>query len=421
MKILLIGGGGREHALGWKLSQSPLVSDLVCAPGNPGLAALGRCVSVSADDCAALFDLAKTERPDLVVIGPEGPLAGGLADRLRAHDMAVFGPSAHAARLESSKAFTKAFCAHHAIPTARHMTVGTAGEARAFLQTLTPPYVLKADGLAAGKGVIITDDFDTACADSAAMLEGRFGTASAQIVIEEFLQGVEASVFALCDGKTVMPLIAARDHKRAFDGDKGPNTGGMGAYSPVAEVDPAMMNTVMQTIITPTITGMAAEGAPFCGVLYAGLMLGPDGPKLIEYNVRFGDPECQIIMMRMQSDLAPLLMACARGTLAQETPPHWQDGAAACVVMAARGYPGNYAKNCPLGGLEAAAQSPGAMVFHAGTRQDANGQLLSAGGRVLNICATGATLDEAVTNAYRAQNKIDFPDGFARTDIGRST
>ncbi len=416
MKVLLIGGGGREHALGWKLRQSPVVRELVSAPGNPGLARLGRCVPVSAEDAPALLALAQAEKPDLVVIGPENPLAGGVADDLRKEGLAVFGPSAKAARLESSKAFTKAFCARHAIPTAASRTVSSLEAAAEYLRTLAPPYVLKADGLAAGKGVVIAQSLDDALDAAKAMLAGQFGAASQTLVIEEFLNGTEASFFALSDGQTVMPLMAAQDHKRAFDGDLGPNTGGMGAFSPTPPVDDAMAARIMDTIITPTVKGMAAEGAPFCGVLFAGLMIGPAGPKLIEFNVRFGDPECQVLMLRLQSDLAPLLLACAKGTLADREPPKWDARAAASVIMAAQGYPGKYAKGLPIGlprGLP-----PDAQIFHAGTALNQVGELVSAGGRVLAVTALGADVRDAARRAYDLAGEINFPGSFYRRDIG---
>ena len=418
MKVLLIGGGGREHALGWKIMQSPLVDALISAPGNPGLAKLGRCVPVDTEDVPALMTLAEKECPDLVVIGPEVPLAAGLADKLREKGMAVFGPMAAAAELEGSKAFTKAFCARHAIPTAAYKVVTTPGEAEAFLQTLAAPYVLKADGLAAGKGVVITDTLAEAVRAATSMLDGQFGAASQTLVIEEFMHGVEASFFALSDGKTVLPLIAVQDHKRVLDGDQGPNTGGMGAFSPVAQMDAAMTKRVMDEIIMPTVKGMQAEGCPFSGVLFAGLMIGPDGPRLIEYNVRFGDPECQVMMMRLHSDLVPLLLACARGTLDTLPSPVWAEAACASVVMAAKGYPGVYEKNLPIGLPVDEGQAQNLQIFQAGTTLDEAGDLVSAGGRVLAVTALAPTLKDAVTAAYREIDRINFAGGFYRRDIG---
>jgi phosphoribosylamine---glycine ligase len=418
MKVLLIGGGGREHALGWKIMQSPLVDALVSAPGNPGLAKLGRCVPVDAENIPALMELAEKERPDLVVIGPEVPLAAGLADQLREQGMAVFGPMAAAAALEGSKAFTKGFCARHAIPTAAYKVVKTPEEAEAFLQTLTAPYVLKADGLAAGKGVVIADTMAEAVQAARDMLDGQFGAASQTLVIEEFMHGAEASFFALSDGKTVLPLIAVQDHKRAFDGDQGPNTGGMGAFSPVAQMDAAMTKRVMDEIIMPTVKGMQAEGRPFSGVLFAGLMIGQTGPRLIEYNVRFGDPECQVLMMRLQSDLVPLLLACTTGDLDSVASPVWHKNACATVVMAAKGYPGAYDKNLPITLPADAGQKQNLQIFQAGTALGESGDLVSAGGRVLAVTALAPTLKEAVTAAYQEIDQIDFADGFNRRDIG---
>ncbi len=416
MKVLLIGGGGREHALGWKIMQSPLVTELVSAPGNPGLTTLGRCVSVSAENVAALVRLAIKEAPDLVVVGPEVALAEGLVDQLQALNIAVFGPSAAAAQLESSKAFTKELCARHNIPTARHRTVQTMADAKVFLRTLAAPFVLKADGLAAGKGVVIAQDMDEAVAAAQDMLDGQFGAASQTLVIEEFMHGLEASFFALSDGEAVMPLIAAQDHKRAFDGDLGPNTGGMGAFSPVPHVDEFMAKRIMDEIIIPTIAAMREEGRPFTGVLFAGLMIGTDGPKLIEYNVRFGDPECQVLVMRLQSDLVPLLLACANGKLAQTLAPDWDKQACTTVVMAAKGYPGAYKKGLSLGLPEPGTD--GVQMFHAGTTLDEDGNLVSAGGRVLAITAFGTSVGDAAANAYRQCEQIEFDGGFYRKDIG---
>jgi phosphoribosylamine---glycine ligase len=418
MKVLLIGGGGREHALGWKICQSPLVRELLSAPGNPGLAALGRCIAIDAEDIAALFALAIKEQPDLVVIGPEVPLTEGLADQLRGKGIAVFGPSAAAARLEGSKAFTKAFCTRHNIPTAGYKAVQTLDEAKAYLQTLSPPFVLKADGLAAGKGVVIADDIDAAIKAARSMLDGQFGAASQTLVIEEFLHGEEASFFALSDGEAVLPLITAQDHKRAFDGDKGPNTGGMGAFSPVPHMDNLMTRRVMDEIIMPTIAGMRAEGHGFSGVLFAGLMIGDDGPKLIEYNVRFGDPECQVLMMRLQSDLVPLMLACAKGSLADAPPPIWDERACATVVMAAKGYPGAYQKHIPLDLPAPERPSKTTQIFQAGTMLDEHHHLISTGGRVLAVTALADNSKAAAQSAYQLIEQIDFPGGFYRRDIG---
>ncbi len=418
MKVLLVGGGGREHALGWKLNQSPLVSEIISAPGNPGLADLGRCVPVDAEDIAALLALAEKESSDLVVVGPEVPLTAGLVDQLGERGIAAFGPSARAAQLEGSKAFTKAFCDRHNIPTAAYRAVQTIDEAEVFLKTLDAPFVLKADGLAAGKGVVIAETLDEAIRAASAMLDGQFGSASQTLVIEEFMHGVEASFFALSDGETVMPLIAAQDHKRAYDGDKGPNTGGMGAFSPVPHMDEAMTQRVMDEIITPTITGMRDEGMVFCGVLFAGLMIDADGPRLIEFNVRFGDPECQVLMMRLHSDLLPLLMGCATGGLGDIPLPVWDDRGCAAVVMAAKGYPGAYGKALPIALPANVQDGSHVQVFHAGTMRNKAGQLVSSGGRVLSITALSSQPKDAADLAYRKIDQIKFPDGFYRTDIG---
>ncbi|MFZ4603147.1 MAG: phosphoribosylamine--glycine ligase [Caulobacterales bacterium] len=419
MKILIVGSGGREHALGWKLRQSPLVEALIAAPGNPGLAALGQCFDVKADDVAGLTALAVAQAVDLVVAGPEVALAAGLADALQEAGIACFGPSKAAAELEASKAFTKDFCARHAIPTAAFRVFDDAVSAKAHLGERSPPFVIKADGLAAGKGVVIaqTRREADAAVDEILFLK-KFGTAGQRIVIEDFLPGEEASFFALCDGQTAIPFGAAQDHKRAFDGDKGPNTGGMGAYSPAPIVTPEVADIVMRDIIGPTVRGLAAEGRPFRGVLFAGLMVSPDGPKLIEYNVRFGDPECQTLMRRMTSDLAPLLLACATGKLALAEAPEFAAESAAAIVMAAQGYPDTPLTGSIIRGVADAGAAPSVVVFHAGTKADSDGALRAAGGRVLNVTATGATLAEAVSRAYAGVDRIDWPGGFCRRDIG---
>lgn len=417
MKILIVGGGGREHALAWKLRQSPRVSEILVAPGNPGLRNVARCESVAAGDIEGQVELARRERPHLVVIGPEAPLSAGLADRLRTLDIPVFGPSARAAMLEGSKGFAKDFMARHKIPTAAYGRFEAAEPACAFLQTLTPPYVLKADGLASGKGVVILDTLADAEAEVRAMLAGRFGEASKSIVIEEFLHGEEASFFALCDGETALPLAGAQDHKRVGDGDTGPNTGGMGAYSPAPVLDADMQSRVMREIVEPTVAGMRSEGRPYRGVLFVGLMIGPDGPKVIEYNVRFGDPECQAIMMRLKQDPLPQLLACATGGLAGCRRLERFDDASAVVVMAARGYPDLPQMGGRIRNVEAANASPGVVVFHAGTAMQ-DGALVAAGGRVLGVGATATTLQEALARAYRAVDLIDWPEGFCRRDIG---
>lgn len=421
MKILIVGSGGREHALAWRLKQSPRVTQILAAPGNPGLEDLATCVPVAADNIDGLVDLARSERPHLVIVGPEVPLVMGLADRLRAIDIPVFGPSARAAILEGSKGFSKDFMARHSIPTARYrrFTSDQGAEARAYLATFDgPPYVLKADGLAAGKGVVIAGTKAEAEAEIDAMLGGKFGAASASLVIEEFMQGEEASFFALCDGETAVPLAGAQDHKRVGDGDTGPNTGGMGAYSPAPILDQAMQQRVMDLIVTPTVEGMKKEGRPYRGVLFVGLMIDPKhGPRVVEYNCRFGDPECQVIMTRLKEDPLPQLLACATGGLAGCRRLERFSDPAVTVVMAGKGYPGEPRKGGVIRGLDEAGQVPGVTVFHAGTAKAGN-DIVANGGRVLNITATAATLEEAVARAYEAIDRIDWPDGFCRRDIG---
>jgi phosphoribosylamine--glycine ligase len=418
MKVLIVGGGGREHAIAARLKQSPRVRELVCAPGNPGIAGLARCEGVAADDVPGLVALARAERPHLTIVGPEAPLALGLADRLRALDLPVFGPSARAARLEASKGFAKDFMARHGIPTARYERFSDAGAAVAALDLFGPPFVLKADGLAAGKGVVVTSDRDEAEAAIVDMLGGRFGAASASLVVEEFLDGEEASFFALCDGRVAVPLAGAQDHKRVGEGDVGPNTGGMGAYSPAPALDEAMQARVMETIVRPTVEGMRREGRAYRGVLFVGLMIGRHGPKVVEFNCRFGDPECQAVMARLREDPLPQLLACAAGGLGDCRRLDRMAGSAITVVVAARGYPGAPRAGGEIGGLEAAAAVEGVTLQHAGTARRADGALVAAGGRVLNVTAVAPTLAEAAARAYRAVDLIDFPDGFCRRDIG---
>jgi phosphoribosylamine--glycine ligase len=420
MKILIVGGGGREHALAWRLKQSSRVTDIVVAPGNPGIATVARCEPVAADNIEGLLALAKLEHPHLVIVGPEVPLVMGLADKLRAMDVPVFGPSAKAAMLEGSKGFSKDFMAKHAIPTARYRRFNTeqAAEAKAYLETFDgPPYVLKADGLAAGKGVVIAETKAEAEAEIDDMLGGKFGAASASLVIEEFMHGEEASFFALCDGETAVALAGAQDHKRVGDGDTGPNTGGMGAYSPAPILDAAMQQRVMDEIVTPTVLGMKQDGRPYRGVLFVGLMIDDKhGPRVVEYNCRFGDPECQVIMTRLKDDPLPQLLACATGGLGDcKRLERFSDHAVA-VVMAGAGYPGEPKKGGVIGGLEAANAVPGVTVFHAGTSKKGD-DVIANGGRVLNVTATAPTLAEAVERAYEAVDLIDWPDGFCRRDI----
>ncbi len=419
MKILIVGSGGREHALGWKLAQSQLVTELISAPGNPGLAALGRTMAIKADDTSALAAFAMRECIDLVVIGPEAAAAAGLADSLANVGVPCFGPSQVAAELESSKAFMKEFCGRHGVPTADYKVFDDAIRAKAYLGGREPPFVIKADGLAGGKGVVVaaTRREADAAVDEILFLK-KFGAAGQRIVIEDFLPGEEASFFALCDGQTATPLAAAQDHKRAYDGDKGPNTGGMGAYSPAPIFTDAMADLTMERIILPTLNGMRAEGRPFVGVLFAGLMITPDGPKLIEFNVRFGDPECQTLMRRLSSDLAPVLLAAAIGELASAPPLEWDKRPAVSVVYAAQGYPDEPLTGSVIRGLAEAGAVEGVEIFHAGTRQDQDGSLRAAGGRVLNVTAIGDTLKQAVARAYAAVGAISWPGGFCRRDIG---
>jgi phosphoribosylamine--glycine ligase len=418
MKILVVGSGGREHALGWKLAQSPLVSELISAPGNPGLAALGRTVAIKAEDAGQLAAFAMREQVDLVVIGPEAAAAAGLADSLAKVGVPCFGPTKAAAQLESSKAFMKEFCVRHGVPTAEYKVFDDAIRAKAYLGEREPPFVIKADGLAAGKGVVIAETRREADAaiDEILFLR-KFGTAGQRIVIEDFLPGEEASFFAICDGETAVPLVAAQDHKRAYDGDKGPNTGGMGAYSPAPIFTDAARDQTMEQIILPTLAGMKAEGHPFVGVLFAGLMITPEGPKLIEFNVRFGDPECQTMMRRLKSDFAPVLLAAAKGELASAPALDWDARPAVTVVYAAQGYPDEPLTGSVIRGLADAAAVPDVEIFHAGTKQDEDGTLRAAGGRVLNITAVGDTLKDAVASAYAAVARIDWPGGFCRRDI----
>ena len=418
MKLLLIGSGGREHALAWKLAQSPLVETLHCAPGNAGIAEVADIVDIKADDMIGLLALVQREAYDFVIVGPEQPLAMGLVDALQDMGVKTFGPTEAAAQLESSKAFTKALCDKYNIPTAGYGVFTDIKAARAFLKTMKAPYVLKADGLAAGKGVVIPETLKAAEAELEEFFSGKFGEASKTVLIEEFMRGQEASFFAISDGQTAFPLIAAQDHKRAFDGDKGPNTGGMGAYSPAPIFTDDILATVMEKIIQPTVYGMAKDGHPFKGVLFAGLMLTDEGPKLIEYNARFGDPECQVIMRRMQSDLLPILRAAEAGELDKTEAPAWFDEPVANVVLAAKGYPGKYEKGTVIEGVDAANEKDGVVIFHAGTRRGANcGKLKANGGRVLNVTASGDTLQEAVARAYAAVDEIKWADKQYRTDI----
>jgi len=418
MNILLVGSGGREHALAWKIAQSPLLKRLVIAPGNPGMEKLGELrADVKSDDAEAIAVLAREIKADLVVVGPELALAAGLADRLAAAGIPCFGPTAKAAQLETSKAFAKAFLERHEIPTAGYGVYEKVADARAALDVFRPPYVIKADGLAAGKGVAISPDKRDAEAEIERMLGGRFGQAGARVVIEEFMDGEEGSLFALCDGQRAVLFGGAQDHKRAYDGDMGPNTGGMGAYSPAPVFTPDLVETADRDIVQPTLRGMAAEGAPYRGVLYVGLMATSEGPKVVEFNARFGDPECQVLMMRMAGDVVPVLLACARGDVSKVPPPAFKPQTVICVVMAAKGYPDSPLEGSIIRGAEQDF-GPHVQVFHAGTKRRSDGQLAAAGGRVLNICAEGDDIAHARERAYEAVRKIDWPGGFSRSDIG---
>ncbi|PBC24022.1 MULTISPECIES: phosphoribosylamine--glycine ligase [unclassified Mesorhizobium] len=415
MNVLLLGSGGREHALAWKIAASPLLTKLYAAPGNPGIGAEAELVKLDITDHAAVTAYCREKKIDLVVVGPEGPLVAGIADDLRAENIRVFGPSKAAARLEGSKGFTKDLCARYDIPTAAYGRFNDLASAKAYVEKTGAPIVIKADGLAAGKGVTVAMTLDEARAALDACFEGSFGVAGAEVVIEEFMTGEEASFFCLCDGTTALPFGTAQDHKRVGDGDVGPNTGGMGAYSPAPVMTPQMVERTMREIIEPTMRGMAELGAPFAGILFAGLMITDKGPKLIEYNTRFGDPECQVLMMRLKDDLLVLLNAAVDGQLAH-TSIRWRDETALTVVMAARGYPGTPEKGSVIRGVEQAA-GEGVQIFHAGTAIN-GGALVANGGRVLNVTATGATVGEAQARAYAALGRIDWPDGFCRRDIG---
>ncbi|MBE7184869.1 MAG: phosphoribosylamine--glycine ligase [Methylobacterium mesophilicum] len=411
MNVLLIGSGGREHALAWKLAQSPLLSKLFVAPGNPGIARLAKCVALDVTDHAAVAAFCGKSAIDLVVVGPEAPLVAGLADDLRANGIAVFGPSASAARLEGSKGFTKDFCSRFDIPTAAYERFDQLDAALGYLHERAAPIVIKADGLAAGKGVTVAMTIE----EAEAALRDCLREPGAEVVVEDFLEGEEVSLFCLCDGMRAIPFGTAQDHKRVGEGDTGPNTGGMGAYSPAPVMDAATLDRAMREIIEPTMAGMKEIGAPFLGVLFAGLMITARGPELIEYNVRFGDPECQTLMMRLDSDLLPLLLVSARGDLSN-TAPKWKDDAALVVVMAAEGYPGEAKKGTAIRGVDA-AEATGATVFHAGTALR-DGALVANGGRVLGVTATGASVTEAKAKAYAAVDRLDWPEGFCRRDIG---
>ena len=424
MNILLIGSGGREHALAWKMAASPLVDIVHSTPGNPGMDEVGPCFDVAADDVDGLVKLALQVEPDLIVIGPEAPLALGLSDILRARGFDVFGPSKAAAQLEASKAFSKGRMTKYGVPTAAYGEFTEAAPAKAFLATMTAPYVLKADGLAAGKGVVIAETREQAEAEIDEMLSGKFGAASATLVIEEFMHGEEASVFVITDGKGAVYLPAAQDHKRVGDGDTGPNTGGMGAYAPAPVVTREIIDRVQREIAEPMLKGMAKDGMPYQGVLYIGIMVTADGPKVVEFNARFGDPECQVLMKGLKGDIVPLILIAATGGL-KGNEVQFESlleldafQPTATVVLANQGYPGSYSKGSLIEGVAEANGMPGVTVFHAGTDVDSDGALIAVGGRVLNVTASGDTLREAVDRAYAGVDAINWPQGFCRRDIG---
>ena len=416
MNILVIGSGGREHSLSWKIAQSPMLETLYVAPGNGGMDNIATCVNLDTDNHDEVISFCRDKKIELVVIGPEAPLVDGLSDRLIAENIATFGPSAAAAILEGSKGFTKDLCAKYDIPTAAYGRFKEANEAKKFVAEKGAPIVIKADGLAAGKGVIIAETIEQATDAIDDIFGGQFGDAGAELVVEEFLVGEEASFFVLTDGENILPFGTAQDHKRVGEGDTGLNTGGMGAYSPAPVMDDAMIERTINEIILPTVNGMAAEGRPFKGVLFAGLMITNKGPELIEYNVRFGDPECQTLMMRLESDIVPALMACANGTIDQVS-ADWSDKVALNVVMAAKGYPGSYEKNTEIKNLEEAGSAQNIVIFHAGTKKEGEA-VLATGGRVLNITSLSDTVTEAKNDAYEALDHINWPQGFCRRDIG---
>jgi phosphoribosylamine--glycine ligase len=416
MNILILGSGGREHALAWAISNSPLTAKLYCAPGNAGIAQVAECVTLDIGDHKAIIAFAKEKKIDFVVVGPEGPLCAGVVDDLEAAGIKTFGPNKWAARLEGSKGFTKDLCKANNIPTAAYQRFKQAAAAKEYVRAQGAPIVVKADGLAAGKGVVVAETVAEAEAAIDMMFSGGLGEKAWEIVIEECLVGEEASFFALCDGETAIALASAQDHKRVHDGDKGPNTGGMGAYSPAPVMSDEITRRTMDEIINPTMRAMKAMGAPFKGVLFAGLMITAKGPQLIEYNVRFGDPECQVLMLRLMSDLLPALIASRDGQL-KNFDLRWYPHAALTVVMAANGYPGAYDKGSVIGGLAEAAALDDVEIFHAGTKVK-DGKIVATGGRVLNVCGTGSTIRDAQARAYAAVDKIKWPGGFCRRDIG---
>ena len=416
MKILVLGSGGREHALCWKIAASPLVTKLWCMPGNAGIAKDAECVAGDIADHPAVISFCQANKVDFVVVGPDAAVAAGVVDDLNAAGFKAFGPTKAAAQLESSKRFTKQLCRDNNIPTAAYGHFKDAAAAKAYIEKQGAPIVVKADGLAAGKGVVVAQTVDEALAAVDMMFGGSFGDFGAEVVIEEFMAGEEASFFVLCDGEHALPLATAQDHKRVFDNDQGPNTGGMGAYSPAPVMTDALCKQVMDEMIYPTLRAMKAMGAPYKGVLYAGIMLTDKGPKLVEYNARFGDPECQVLMLRMMSDVVPALLACAEGQL-HHMSLRWYDDTAITVIMATKGYPGDYSKGSHIEGLDEAAKIDGVEIFHAGTKM-VDGHVTAYGGRVLNVCASAKNVSEARERAYAAIGKINWPEGFCRSDIG---
>jgi len=418
MKVLVVGGGGREHALIWKIVQSPLVDNVYCAPGNPGIAELAECVHIGADEIDALLDFAKAEQIDLTVVGPEVPLTLGIVDRFQDAGLTIFGPNQAAARIEWSKGFSKDLMAKYGIPTAAYRSFTDREAAVAYIREQGAPIVVKADGLAAGKGVVVAmSEQQALAAIDDIMLDKVFGEAGASVVIEEFMDGEEASFFAFTDGKNILPLASSQDHKRINDNDEGPNTGGMGAYSPAPVVTAALHDDIVETIVKPTIAGMTSEGCPYSGILYVGLMIKDGKPRVVEFNARFGDPEAQPLLMRMKSDIVPVLLACAKGNLEQDS-IEWHDKAAVCVVMASGGYPASFQKGYRIDGLDQAAELDDVMVFHAGTVLK-DGHVVNNGGRVLGVTGLGSTVAEAIARAYQAVAKIGWQDAHYRKDIGR--
>ena len=416
MNVLILGSGGREHALAWAISSSPDLGKLYCAPGNGGMEQLCECVALDLCDRVAILAFCRDKNIGLVVVGPEGPLVAGIVNKLEKNGILAFGPSALAARLEGSKGFMKDLCARYHIPTASYRRFHTKSDALAYVHAEGAPIVIKADGLAAGKGVTVAMVIEDAVAAIEDAFDGKFGEAGNEVVIEEFLEGEEASFFVLADGKNTIALATAQDHKRAFDGDQGPNTGGMGAYSPAPVMTKKMIARTMREIIDPTMKAMTDMGCPYQGVLYAGLMISDQGPKLIEYNVRFGDPECQVLMMRLKSDLLGLLLACAKGELSGKQ-AEWHNDPVLTIVMAANGYPENYKKGSIIQNLDIAAEDDNVEIFHAGTALRGS-DLVAVGGRVLNVTARGENVRQAAENAYKAVEKINWPEGFNRSDIG---